>query len=114
MPEAARLGLVVHPEAPQVPLDPFAWLQKWYASHCDGDWEHDERIEIGSIDNPGWRVRIGLVDTALEARSFERLRVERDADDWIHAWVEGQTYNAACGLANLGEALSLFRDWASA
>ncbi|MDO7908781.1 Imm53 family immunity protein [Paenibacillus sp. JX-17] len=36
------------------------WLQEWYASQCDGDWEHSNGIKITSIDNPGWYVEINI------------------------------------------------------
>jgi hypothetical protein len=31
-------------------------LQRWYHSPCDGDCEHGYRVEIGTLDNPEWRV----------------------------------------------------------
>jgi hypothetical protein len=43
--------------------DDFLWLQKWYRTHCDGDWEHSRRIHLGTIDNPGWSVTLNLQDT---------------------------------------------------
>ena len=30
------------------------WLEEWYVSNCDGDWEHTFGITINTIDNPGW------------------------------------------------------------
>jgi Immunity protein 53 len=29
----------------------FEWLQKWYQSQCDGDWEHGKGIQIGTLSN---------------------------------------------------------------
>jgi len=40
-----------------------------------------------------------------------RSKVERSEHDWIHAWVEGGEFHAACGPLNLGEALHAFRQW---
>lgn len=37
------------------------WLQNWYSSNCDGDWEHDYGITIETIDNPGWNIKIDVV-----------------------------------------------------
>lgn len=28
-------------------------LERGYRSQCDGDWEHGEGVEIGTLDNPG-------------------------------------------------------------
>jgi len=39
------------------------WLQKWYADHCDGDWEHEYGIVIETLDNPGWSIVIDLKNT---------------------------------------------------
>lgn len=54
------------------------WLQGWYTSMCDGDWEHGNGVTIETIDNPGWRLRVQVSDTGLETKSFDRIRVERD------------------------------------
>ena len=51
--------------------NPISWLQNWYTTQCDGDWEHDYGITIGTLDNPGWYVVINLVETPLEAAAFE-------------------------------------------
>lgn len=36
------------------------WLENWYSSNCDGDWEHGYGIRIETLDNPVWAVRINL------------------------------------------------------
>ena len=87
-------------------------LQRWYLSQCNGDWEHGEGIELTTLDNPGWRIRISLAHTDLQSRPFERVKIERAEDDWLHAWVEGDAWNAASGPLNLTEAFSTFLTWA--
>lgn len=87
-------------------------LQEWYLSRCDGEWEHSFGIEIETLDNPGWGVRIDLSDTGLEARPFEGIKVERADDDWVHAWVEDGRWRGACSPLALDELLSLFLAWA--
>lgn len=88
------------------------WLQAWYATQCDGDWEHGEGIHIGTLDNPGWRVAISLSGTALEMRPKDRATVARSDHDWCTTWVEDAKFHAACGPLNLGEAIHAFRKWA--
>jgi hypothetical protein len=61
MPSTLGLGCA----AAMTERDPLNRLQSWYESHCDGDWEHDKRIRIGTLDNPGWRVYINLADNLL-------------------------------------------------
>lgn len=80
---------VAPPDVPEDPPGLLMWLQGWYTAHCDGDWEHDEGIRIGTLDNPGWSLRIRLTDTAWETKPFERVKVERDEHDWVNAWVDG-------------------------
>lgn len=88
------------------------WLQAWYAQQCDGDWEHGYGINIETLDNPGWRVRINLAGTELENRASERSEVHRSEHDWVVLTPEPGEWSAACGPLNLGEALHLFREWA--
>ena len=44
------------------------WLEKWYKKQCDGDWEHMFGVQIYTLDNPGWRVKIDIADTELEEK----------------------------------------------
>lgn len=90
------------------------WLQGWYASACDGDWEHENGVSIDTLDNPGWRLRIQVTGTGLETKPFDRVKVERDEHDWVHAWLEEGCFQSACGPTNLSEAIYLFRQWVTA
>ncbi|PYJ29620.1 MAG: hypothetical protein DMF24_09765 [Verrucomicrobia bacterium] len=57
---------------------PFQRLQRWYKAQCDGDWEHSYGVSIGTLDNPRWSLKIDLVDTPLQDKSF--TEVKRDYD----------------------------------
>ena len=92
-------------------MDPLSALQKWYLDHCDGDWEHQWGVEIGNIDNPGWRLRINLTRTRKQDAALEKTMIERTEDDWICYWTEDNQFHAACGPENLGESISVFLDW---
>ncbi len=37
-------------------MNTLTWIQKWYAKHCNGDWEHFYGVKIETVDNPGWSV----------------------------------------------------------
>ena len=87
-------------------------LQEWYYSYCDGEWEHQRGIRIGTFDNPGWDVEINLIGTKSENISFDKIKIERSEDDWIHCWVEKKVFNVACGPLNLEEGLEIFWKWA--
>ena len=47
-----------------------SWLQTWYASMCDDEWEFHEGIKILSVSNPGWSVEINLEGTIAEDLSM--------------------------------------------
>jgi hypothetical protein len=86
-------------------------LEKWYSSHCNGDWEHQYGIEIGTLDNPGWRVTIDLTGTKGENKTLDRMKLERTENDWLQYWVENRKFNAACGPKNLSELIDIFCNW---
>jgi hypothetical protein len=88
------------------------FLQSWFAGNCDGDWEHDNRIRIENLDNPGWHVWVNLVDTALEARQLPQQSIERSDTDWLVHRSDGQAFDAFGGPHNLEEALEAFRTFA--
>ena len=92
--------------------DLFNWLQNWYDSQCDGEWEHSYGIEIETLDNPGWIVVINLLETELEDRKFQEVSVHRNESDWIDCSVKNRKYQGAGGSFNLLEILNVFREWA--
>ena len=69
--------------------------ERWYSSQCDGDWEHMYGVDIGTLDNPGWTVKIDLRDTELEDVPFEPVwQGNADEDgDWLQIRVEGGQFN---------------------
>ncbi|WP_018352192.1 immunity 53 family protein [Longispora albida] len=91
----------------------FDWLQAWYLSQCDGDWEHSWGVTIDTLDNPGWTVKINLQETDLAGREFPRLQTTRSEHDWVMVWTSQEVFQIACGPGNLSEALALFREWAA-
>ena len=86
-------------------------LEQWYASRCDGEWEHSYGIRVDTLDNPGWSVSIDLHATNRQGAALERVRIERSEHDWIHYWVEKKQFRIACAPQNLSEALQIFVQW---
>ena len=43
-------------------------LENWYVARCNGDWEHQWGVTIGTLDNPGWTLVIDLNQTKAENR----------------------------------------------
>ena len=52
----------------------FFWLQNWYYSQCNGDWEHGKSIYFSTLDNPGWSISINLENTELQDKEFQKVR----------------------------------------
>ena len=92
-------------------MDPLSALQSWYLAQCDGDWEHQYGVEIGTFDNPGWGLKIDLCGTDAEGRTFDRVKIERTENDWISCWVEKNEFHAVSGPQNLEEGIGIFLRW---
>jgi hypothetical protein len=89
-------------------------FQEWFASQCDGDWEHGAGVAISTLDNPGWSVAIDIIGTPLEGQSFQLVRIERTENDWLHVASTGDRFTIYCGPRNLEEGLTFFCNWAKA
>lgn len=93
-------------------IDELTWLQDWYLAQCDGDWEHEFGVEIGTLDNPGWHIEVDLVRTRLEGAPFPPAKVERTVADWFFCEVADGKFKASCGPRNLAEVIGVLRNWA--
>lgn len=87
-------------------------LQRWYASQCDGDWEHTYGVRIETLDNPGWHVMIDLADTELDGRPFRDIDAVESERAWLACTVEAGTFHGRGGAPMLGRLLRIFLDWA--
>lgn len=90
------------------------WLQDWYALNCDGDWEHCYGIQINTLDNPGWMVDIDLIDTYLENKNFEKIKIYVDDNNWIDCSVSNDVFRGRCSVDKLEQILKIFSEWATA
>lgn len=87
--------------------DTLSWLQQWYLSQCDGEWEHHNGIRIDSLDNPGWSVEadIGMITKPTP------ISEERNDSDWIRCEVKEGRFYGYGGPRNLQEMLEVLRRW---
>lgn len=95
-------------------MELLTWLQEWYASACDGDWEHMFGVKIDTLDNPGWSVTIDLADTPLEYKEFDEYKNKnyvRD-DDWIICFVRDGQFRGAGDTYKLEKIIEIFKNWA--
>ncbi len=88
------------------------WLESWYESYCDDEWEQTHGLKIESIDTPGWRVTIPLLETELEGKLLNEIIIDRDDNDWIRCWIKDGYFEGAGGLKNLEEMIQIFKEWA--
>ena len=93
-------------------------LQAWYAKQCNGEWEHAHGVSIESCDNPGWWVKVSLMDTPLQAITFtetsENVDQNRCATDssWLFCRVEAGVWHGAGDAAKLEVILNAILVWA--
>ena len=103
--------------------DNLSWLSQWYLAQCNSDWEHSYGVKIDTLDNPGWSLKIDLIDTPLQGQAFERVEHGEHSGDleewqnsgsWWIARVEGTAFEVSCGPLDLLAAVGVFRRWAEA
>jgi immunity protein 53 of polymorphic toxin system len=85
-------------------------LQDWYASNCDGDWEHSAGVRIESLDNPGWTVLLDIAGTPIEGCVLDRVVVDNSEENWLHYWSDGNSIGAAGSPHRLRDALTVILD----
>jgi hypothetical protein len=93
-------------------MNRFAEIQAWYASHCDGEWEHTYGVRIVTLDNPGWWVKIDLSGTKLERADFTPKVEHRSETDWLHRKINKGAFNGSGDAMKLEVILGIFLDWA--
>ena len=92
-------------------------IQNWYHSQCNEDWEHGYGLKIETLDNPGWSVKIDLVETDLEGVEYSEYSygvgdsAETSADNWLITKVENNQFVGYGGPHKLQEIFSIFIKW---
>lgn len=94
--------------------DSVRFLETWFKEQCDDDWEHSYKIEMGTLDNPGWRLRVDVRETDLEGLEADWVKVDRSEDDWVHHHADGRVSEAFGGAQNLVDLFDSFRLFATA
>jgi len=86
------------------------WIQDWYQSQCDGEWEHNEGLKIISSDNPGWIVEINVRDTDLEEVEIPYSLLEESEDNWYGIAIEDLLFRGVGDPTKLELLLWKFRE----
>ncbi len=85
------------------------WIENWYSSNCDGNWEHMNVIKIETLDNPGWNVEIDFNNTSVERDNITWKLVEISENDWFGFSIENNIFSAAGDPYKLNLILELFK-----
>ncbi|WP_316814424.1 immunity 53 family protein [Pedobacter heparinus] len=86
------------------------WLADWYKSECNGDWEHTYGIQIGTIDNPGWSLRVDLLETRYEGKKMS-MKVLNSDEDWYDVTSNGEFFTAVGDASKLQLLITLFKEF---
>lgn len=86
------------------------WITNWFASHCDGDWEHENVINIETVNNPGWYITIGLNYTDLDDIVIGPIKSRVSETDWYDYKIEDAKFTAAGDLSKLEFLLTKFKE----
>lgn len=87
-----------------------SWLQKWYESQCNGDWEHEYGITINTVDNPGWYITIDLAFTKLSNVELSMDTIEHGENDWYFYIIKDGVYKASGDINKLEFLLLKFKE----
>lgn len=99
-------------------MDVLEWLGKWYQKQCDGVWEDDHGIDIQTMNNPGWQVRIELHGTPYSNIELEWTSEQNEDEDWYGYKFELAVFDGIGDPSKLEFILEQFRkvieakDWA--
>jgi hypothetical protein len=91
-------------------MENIEWLNNWYTSNCNGDWEHTYGIRIVTLDNPGWSFKADIIDTVHEGKTLAIKELGKD-DDWYTAHCDGDLFEAFGDTTKLGLLITLFKDF---
>jgi hypothetical protein len=87
------------------------FLQSWYQSQCDGDWEHEFGIRIETLDNPGWHIEIDLTGTDTEGRTLPKTDMWKSPDGrWLWLSSNGEKFEASCDPISMDHAILRFKE----
>ncbi|WP_036075620.1 immunity 53 family protein [Leptospira weilii] len=89
----------------------FEWLENWYFSECNEEWEHQYGIKIDTLDNPGWTVSIDLEDTNLMTKPFLEIQYDNSKHDWYFCKISDGKFIGNGGPRNLHSIILIFKEW---
>ncbi len=95
-------------------------FEAWYFSQCNEDWEHTYGIEIGTLDNPGWFLKVDLADTDIDGKEYDGFSYgvgndsETSGNNWLITKIEEGQFVGYGGPLKLEELIQVFLAWVKA
>ncbi len=89
------------------------WLQDWYIQECINNKNciSDEIINIDTIDNPGWHIRINIKATKLARRILDEINFDNGDDDWVFIKLNTGVFEGVGDKSKLVFILQFFKAW---
>ncbi|MCP1111568.1 hypothetical protein M2145_002973 [Lachnospiraceae bacterium PF1-21] len=84
---------------------------QWFENNCDGEWEHYNQVQIYTLDNPGWGLKIDLLDTDVEGKEFETIQEYTNEKEWIVCSKKEGLFKGGGDSKKLEEIIKIFKDW---
>jgi len=91
--------------------DNLEWLDLWYQSQCDGDWEHSRGMWLESLTDPGWQLTIHLAGTSAANIGPQRLQFDTLCGEWIKCSIFDGRFEGSGDPRKLEQIIGVFRQW---
>lgn len=86
-------------------------LQNWFLYQTQVFLRKGVKIQIGTLDNPGWSLDVVIDSHNFMINEFSKVAIERTEDDWYFCYIENKIFKGRCGPKNLEDVLNIFLNW---
>ena len=87
------------------------WINEWYISQCNGEWEEYYGIKIETLDNPGWIVQIDILETNLEDVEFRTYHFDNGENDWLKCEIKDGKFIGMGDVTKISCIIEIFKQW---
>lgn len=94
-----------------MPRNDLEWLDDWYQSQCNGEWEHQQGVRLKSLENPGWQLTIKLAGTTAVNTRPQQLRLETQNGGWLACSIAAECFEGSGDPHKLEQIIGVFRRW---
>ena len=86
------------------------WVQRWFISNCNGDWEHGYGINMEYTKETGWYVYFNVNHTSMYDCKFDK-KDKKGKKKWLTFEVNENSFIGRGDSSKLEEILQTFHDW---